>query len=253
MKRKQEVMTNDTFNNVLKQVKYLNIKSVYCHQIGEPLCDPKIVERINMISQYIIKTSISTNAMLLTSQKAGALFNSSLSELTLALDSLDKKVYNKLRVGGDFDRVKTNIDNCLKLRTIIGAKSNCKVELQVIVTKDNVNEIPNFKSAYGWLDNTTWGKLRIKEFSTFAGNVEDISPNGITPRRFSCPKLFNSIGVQCNGDIVFCCRCFDSDYVLGNINTDNLNTVFNSDKFNLLRTKMQNKDFTDELSFCKNC
>lgn len=254
MKRQQGIMSNETFNTLINQIKDLQIKSCYLHDIGEPLLDQNLISRINEVKKYIPFVSISTNAMLLTEKMSRHLLTSSLSELTLALDSLNPEVYHHLRVGGNFNLVKSNIDKCLSIRKELENNSQCKVELQTIITIHNIKEVPDFKKEYGWLDNTKWGKLRIKEFSTFAGNVADLDPQNTEPRRFRCPKLFNSIGVHWNGDIIFCCRQYEnSKPYLGNIHKDKLIDVFNSDLYNKMRIKMKHKDFSNELQFCKQC
>jgi radical SAM protein with 4Fe4S-binding SPASM domain len=211
----------------------------------------RIIDFINITRQKIPFVSISTNALLLDDEMVNNLYSSNLSELTLALDSLNKETYEGLRVGSNFERVKKNIDNALVKRVLF--KSECKVELQVIVTNKNAKEIPLYKKQYGWLNETEWGKLRIKEFSTFAGNVDNMSPGEIERRNSNCPKLFNSIAVHWNGDITICCRCYDSYPILGNVHTHNINEVFNSNKYNEMRENMKNKNFINELSFCKEC
>ena len=238
MERKKGIMTWDVLKKTIEEAKG-KTKTCYMHQIGEPLIHPNQVDMIKYVHDAGIRVSISTNAMLLDIAMTKRLFNSGLDELTLAIDSLKPETYAKLRVKGDFQRVIRNIDLCLEYAGGLTAYriESPVIEVQVIVTKDNVSEIPAFKAKYepmlSRIGNGSY--LRIKQFSTFAGRVPDMSPEPSKPLRFTCKKLWTHIGIQWNGDMSLCCRDYDSEMIVGNIMNQTIEEVWNSDDYNKLR------------------
>ena len=251
MKREQGFMSWDTLENTMKGIPKDGIKrSCYMHMIGEPLLHPNLIPMIEYVSDHNFFTSISTNGMLLDEKMSKNLLNSKVSEITLALDSLKEKTYNKIRVKGDFKRVRHNIDNFLSLW--FTSNKQKKVELQVVVNRLNVDEVNTFKSLYGWLDNETNGKLRIKEYSTFAGKTRGMQPKEITPRRFKCSKLNNSMAVLWNGDVSICCRASEGECLIGNINKETLGDIWHGKKMANYRLALKNKEF-DLIPLCKDC
>jgi len=262
MKREKGMMLIETLEQILDQAKGMGVKTCYMHMIGEPLIHPAIIPMIDLVNSHGIWTSISTNAMLLDEKMTQRLIDSKLDELTLALDSLKPEVYRKLRVKGDFDLVIKNIDHFIERRIAVGRGP--RVELQVIVMNENVDEIPSFRSKYipmmdqinvGISDEKRKSWLRVKGFSTFAGQVPDMSPEPSEPLRFRCKKLWQSMAVHWNGDLSLCCRDYDSAQIVGNIRTNKIEDIWNGKDYDRLRDLHRNEEWGGDkrLDLCSNC
>lgn len=251
MTRERGVMSWNTLQKIMGGLPRDNIRrSSYLHMIGEPLLHPDLINMIDFVSGHNFFTSISTNAMLLNNKMTEKLLKSKINEVTLALDSLNKETYEKIRVNGNFKRVKQNIDNFLSVWYT--TDKHIKVELQVVINKFNKHEVNTFREVYGWLDNTKNGLLRIKEYSTFAGATTDAAPAKIAPRRFSCGKLNNSVAVLWNGDVTICCRSYDGQCKIGNIHENSLEEIWHGKKLAEYRTALKSENF-DKVPLCKDC
>ena len=249
MTRPKGFMSCDILDKILSEAKG-RTRSCYMHMIGEPLLHKQLLPMIQKVSSCGIRTSISTNAVLLDEDMAISLLNSPLDELTLALDSMRKEVYERYRVGSDFDTVVENIDRAISLRRGL-PNSRTQIEMQLIVMVDNVDDVPEFRAKYMTMLEGI-GKLSVKGYSTFAGKVEDLGPDQTPPRRFTCGKLNSSIAVHWNGDLVVCCRDFDGVTVVGNVHQNSILQIFNSDRYNEMRQDMRNRNY-EHLVLCKDC
>lgn len=252
-------MNMDTLKAILAEAKG-KARTCYMHQIGEPLLHPFINSMIAEVEAAGIKTSISTNAMLLNADMVQNLFNAGLTELTLALDSLDPSTYGRLRVNGHHELVMRNIDACLEYAAHHAQQWSFleppEIEVQVIVTKDNVYEIPAIEAKYKpMIARIPGARLRIKGFSTFAGHVPDMSPEPTQPMRFTCTKLMTHLAIHWNGDMSLCCRDYDGVQVLGNIHKQSIESVWTGDRMKALRLAHQKHQFGayPELKFCEGC
>lgn len=251
MKRPKGFMSWETLKKAMESIpKDGKKRTTFLHMIGEPLLHPELIEMINYVSKHNFFTSISTNAMLLDNRMAQKLLNSKVDEITLALDSLNEEVYNKIRVKGNLQRVRHNIDNFLSLW--FTSDRSKKVELQVVINKLNESEVPTFENLYGWLNNEKNGKLRIKEYSTFAGKTKNMQPKEIAPRRFKCNKLNNSMAILWNGDVSICCRASEGECLIGNLQENTLEEIWNGEKLKFYRQALKNQEF-DKIQLCKNC
>lgn len=249
MKRPKGFMTLKTLRRILAEATG-RTRTCYMHMIGEPLLHPDLIGMIKMVNAAHIRTSISTNAILLDSGMAHNLYSSGLNELTLALDSLRPAIYEKYRTGADHKLVMTHIDQAIQIRRDT-PNSTTELELQLIVMKDNAADVEPFKAKYKPLLKGI-GHLNIKGFSTFAGHVPDFGVGKTASRRKSCGKLNRSIAVQWNGDLVVCCRDYESFTLMGNINNSTIKEIFNSPKYDVLRAALKARDF-GTIPFCKEC
>jgi radical SAM protein with 4Fe4S-binding SPASM domain len=240
MKRDRGYMSWEVFKKAVDEASG-HCKTSYLHQIGEPLLHPEIIQMINYAEDKGIRTSISTNCLLLDERMSVLILDSKLKEITLCLDSLDPATYEKIRKNSDFKKVMENISRFLNMRP--GRNNHIHVQVQMIKMKENEREWDSFK--IGKAD-----EILVKSYSTFAGNVvKGEHENGY---RHGCKKAWNCLTIQWNGDMVLCCRDFDGVTKIGNIQTDSIVQVWNGQKYKDIRQAFINKNF-NELPFCSKC
>ena len=224
------------------------VKTCYLHQIGEPLLHRDIIKFINYAENAGIKTSISTNGLALIADKSMALLDSKLGELSLCIDSLDKKTYDKIRIGSDYHIVMFNVMQFLQLAKENNNKT-LKITIQLIKTEYNINETDKFKEFFNAKCAGLNHEILIKEFSTFAGSVKDVGINTAI-LRFKCGKPFNTMTINWDGSVVLCCRDYNNLTVIDNVNNKSISDIWHGPEYILLREKFKNKDFPE---FCRSC
>ena len=239
MKRKKGYMSWDTFKKAVDECRG-HVKTTYMHQIGEPLLHQDLINFINYAEEAGIRTSISTNCMLLTEKKAIEILASDLSEIVLCIDSLKPEVFAKIRPGADLKTVFENIIRFIRLRQLLNNK--IKVIVQMIAMKENEGEHDHFRKVF-----STPGidEAQVKEYSTFSGAMSrDESPPS---RLASCSKPYNSLTIQYNGDMVICCRDYEGITKMGNVNEKSIAEVWNGEEYDALRKTFKTSEF------CRRC
>ena len=84
---------------------------------GEPLLQPRLPEWIADASSAGCETGFLSNGLLLTEEKLKKILDSGINWMCISMDGADAEMYNKIRVGSNFDRVCENVANTARLRT----------------------------------------------------------------------------------------------------------------------------------------
>jgi MoaA/NifB/PqqE/SkfB family radical SAM enzyme len=83
---------------------------------GEPLLQPHLAEWIADASQAGCETGFLSNGLLLKEDKLKKILAAGINWICISMDGADAEMYNKIRVGSDFERVCENVANIGRLR-----------------------------------------------------------------------------------------------------------------------------------------
>jgi short-subunit dehydrogenase/MoaA/NifB/PqqE/SkfB family radical SAM enzyme len=83
---------------------------------GEPLLQPHLAEWIADASQAGCEAGFLSNGLLLKEDKLKKILAAGINWICISMDGADAEMYNKIRVGSDFERVCENVANIGRLR-----------------------------------------------------------------------------------------------------------------------------------------
>lgn len=86
---------------------------------------------------------ISTNALLLTEEIARDLIETGLDWMIVSIDGATRETYNRIRIGGDFDRLVARLDMLNRLKKEMGYERPF-LRFNVILSRLNLDELPRF-------------------------------------------------------------------------------------------------------------
>jgi MoaA/NifB/PqqE/SkfB family radical SAM enzyme len=104
---------------------------------GEPLLQPKLAEWIADATKAGCETGFLSNGLLLTQDKLASILDAGIDWICISMDGATPEMYNKIRVGSDFDRVYENVSNIARLRKGVPPKTMINFVLMDI----NVNQM----------------------------------------------------------------------------------------------------------------
>lgn len=254
--RKKRDLSLDEYVRILGQVKFA--KKILLYNQGEPLLNINICEMVVATNKLGIKTYISTNGMLLTSEMSKKLATSGLTHLTICLDGFDQFTLEKYRKNARFEQLVENIRNLASL------KGETKVELQFVVMKHNehqIDKVREFAKEVGvtFTSKTVGIDINDPEFQELAKKfVPEIEESRYlkTEQGFvlkeekeslTCNLLKREVVILSNGDVIPCCYDFHSEYVMGNVFKEDFKTIWVSEKFQKFRKNIQ------QCKMCKTC
>ncbi len=139
LKRKKGYLKFKNFKYVFDQIKpaYLNLTG-----IGEPLMNPDIFKIIKYAKKKNAMVKLDTNGTLLDEEKINKILDTNIDIISTSIDGTDKKSYEKIRVGSNFDLVKKNIKSLVKEKN--RRRSKTDIHMFFILQQDNIKKLPDF-------------------------------------------------------------------------------------------------------------
>lgn len=265
LKREYAKMTFDSFKKYLSPLRFTTEYVTLWH-FGEPFLNGELDKFVDYCKKYYIKTQISTNGSLLEGELLKRVLIAGVDRLIISLDTYDGDIYPRYRVGGDFNKIISNIQNTIKLRDEL--KSQTKIIVQYMIMKEN-EDIEKMK-----VHGKTLGVDEILIKTVGLGTAikdlkkgEEFFPENKDFRRynmmtddcvvtkyndFSCKYAWKRMLVCSDGTCVVCVRDQNNEYIMGNLNGNtNIKDVWNGKKYQQFRKLLltDNKD----ISFCQRC
>jgi len=215
--RKKGYMQLDLFQAIVDQMAP-HVQATTLHIWGEPLLHPRLFDMIAYARSKGLNSEISTNATLLTEDRARRVLDSGLGAIYLCLDGMRPETYQAIRVNADYEKTNSNIRRFLELKHVGGYTSPI-VNLQIIEMEKTVDEIDSFVKAW---DLPGVDRINVKPFDSWAGQVENISglqseEQKLPAKRYACPNLWYHTHIYWDGRIAMCDRDFNLAFDLGNV------------------------------------
>jgi len=93
------------------------IKSIDFTGGGEPLLQPNLPEWIDEAHAAGCETGFLSNGLLLKNEKLQLILNAGVDWICISMDGADAEMYEKIRIGSNFERVCDNVANIAEMRT----------------------------------------------------------------------------------------------------------------------------------------
>ncbi len=145
-------MDIDMFKFIIKNIErnLFYFDSIQLFFNGEPLLHPyfdKLIDFLrekNVNNQLFRNVIIDTNGQFLTPRISQKIIKLGRVSITFSLDAFSKTTYDKIRRGGDFERVISNIKFFLKNQVKVYNHHSLFSKLQFIIMEENQHEVSQF-------------------------------------------------------------------------------------------------------------
>ena len=235
-------MSLEMFKNIIDQAEG-NIEFLSLASRGEPMVNPQITEMLEYTVDKFLNLKINTNASLLTEKKIHSILAGGVKTLVISADAADEKLYKKLRVNGNLNKVLKNLElfNMIKEKNY----SNSKIITRVSGVKfDEDQNFEDMKKFWGGLVD----QVAFVEYNPWENNYEKEKNEIKSP----CSDLWRRMFVWWDGKTNPCDVDYKSKLSVGNFSNFTLNNLWNSDKYNELRRIHLNEERLN-LNPCGSC
>ena len=260
-------MSFENFKKILDKLDCLF--KIHLSGQGESFLNKDLFKMIHYANKKGIIVNLNTNATLFNEEVIRNICNSNIGEIAISIESTNKKEYENIRKGANFDQVIKNITNLSSALK----KTNKKTILSLAVTilKENIEDLPNFVlfAKKVGINKIIAQTIQEKEdyVKNYGSNIKEnlildykkrlnavIKKAKIMAKNKNIEFIFDeekssgciwpwrSIYVTWNGNVTPCCKILDYRKVnAGNLLTDNFWKVWNGEAYKSYRRMLKRR------------
>jgi radical SAM protein with 4Fe4S-binding SPASM domain len=225
MHRRQGIMSLDLFRKIVDECAALGITHVRVHNYGEPFVDRKLVEKVRYAKQKGIKeVGMISNGSLITEQVARGMIDAGLDAINISVDASGKDVFESTRIGLKYDKVIANIERLVRLRAESGRR-HPKLILSFVRQNNSADEQAFIEHWRKIAD-----KIHITDLHNWGGTLHQRSDVN-----YPCYRPWLTFTVLWDGRVSLCCADFDGRTILGDLNTETIEQIWNNERYRAVR------------------
>ena len=246
-KRPKKAMTEEEFTLLVTKLQpYTDY--LYFHLMGEPLCHPKLERFLEISGNQGFKLILTTNGTLLN-RHADCLLNApGLHKINISLHSFE---------ANDFSvSMEKYLDDCFSFTKAAQGKKIVTLRLwnQGGSDEKNTEILAHLRQYFPdpWITESRGIRLGDKVYLEYGDKFDwpDLSAEEGSESVF-CYGLRDQIGVLCDGTVVPCCLDHEGDIPLGNLLTQELDEILDSQRAQNIYKGFSNRKACEPL--CRRC
>jgi len=252
LSRKRGFMDFGLFEKIMKEVSSVRRKPVtHLHGFGEPLLDKLLAERIQLAKTCGMKhTYIVTNASLLFPETSRKIIGAGLDKMKISFYGTDEESYNTTMKRLTFKVTFQNITEFLRIRKDM-KRGNPRLILQYIPNETNHAKTEEFQGLWSSLIDTKVGDcLNISSLHNYGGGRAYNHPGKKIVS--VCYFPWTSMSVLWDGRVVTCCMDSNGVQVLGDLNSQSIQEVWNGPVLSGVRDHFRKLDYS-KYPVCLSC
>ena len=254
----RRVMSPETFERVLDQIRTMpTLQTAIMYLGGEPLLNKhhaSMCRRVKAETQIRVVKFV-TNAMMLTEKWCDELAAANVDLISVSIDGRSPEENDRIRVGASYETVRANLRMLQERLQRAGCATRIEIANTIFRQPDSPAdaETPDFirrdfpETTVSTNYAMVWPGMRAEDT-----NLEDLVVTREKPRGF-CDHPFYDVGVRANGEVVLCCYDISGRHVTGNVMTDDLLTLFQSEAYVEIRRAMLHGDTARVPEVCRRC
>lgn len=257
-------MSMDLFRAVAEEID--QGEEVALHLFGDPLMDPWIFDRIDVLRRRGTKTVFSTNATLLGERLVRRLVGEGPDRLIVSCDAVTPEAYRLVRgPRASFDRAARRTEALVSAWE--GAGRPFRLVLRFVNLDLNAADREEFVARWS---GTPGIEVDVKDHLRFA-DVPPLLDQGVRrqgrlqfllhrlgrPAPVKCLRPWATksaeLAVQVDGTVVPCCLAHSQEVTLGRLPASGLGEIWRGERFALLRTAIFFRENLEEYPLCARC
>jgi len=265
-----------TMEKFKKWIRHFSLASrIKLQGMGEPFLNKELPDIIKELEKKSFYIKVISNGTILTDAVHEAVTQTKNFCITISFDGADKKIFEKIRIGSNFDKIKENITKIINSKSrkskvstfMVGFEEN-KEQIKPtieLMAKLGVEEfhLRLFVINFGQNDlNSKTLKHQIKfnnkvhlkdEFLDIAkkNNIKMHLSNQLYDEKNQCPWPWLGTYVDTEGYVIPCCCIGNAEiYNFGNLDKEDFHTIWYSKKYQQFRRQIRSNDIP---KFCRSC
>ena len=245
-------MSDDLFKKIADEISEHreHVERVSLYRDGEPLLDKRLPNRIAYLKDAGVKrVGIATNVSLLDERRATDILKAGIDEVIMSVDSLQKSVFEEIRLGLKFEAVLENALGFVELRNRL--RPQTAIWMRMVVGENNANEWPSYRDYWSSRLNNQ-DRLYYHSMHNWGGQLSGgMSALSYEPT-LPCIALWSLMVIFANGDVPLCNVDYNNKFPTGDVRQFSIADVWQS----AILTQRRQQHLRGEkaaVSLCANC
>ncbi len=252
--RPPSLMTPETFERIIKELKSVGINTAGLHTVGETFVYKDIEALFEIAERHDFRPWVSTNAQFPERiEPLYRAFPKSFSDIRVSIDGARRETYEHIRVGGSFDKVIETLEVIHRLND--GKKFYCiGATIDSVLNMTTVYEIALlFKTFKKYVYEESINFLVITGLSPDDSYFKETFPfKHLVRAAVPCHMPFTSLNFAYDGQATMCCRDYNAEITAGDIKSESILEIWNGPQAEKVRQQHLHPE-TLEINACKNC
>jgi radical SAM protein with 4Fe4S-binding SPASM domain len=217
------------FENLMQQLKDMNLRSLKLYFFGEPLMHPDIGTLCSLAAPVCERVELTTNGIPLTSRKAREIIGSGIHYIRLSWYGHNERFVKNLSLLRDKRRAMRRSIPRLAIKVYDAAQA---------------------REVKSLIPSRIYDELVIEQLHTMGSDMVHL--RSYEENKAACPYAFYTLVIKANGDVVPCCVAWEQSLVCGNIHQQSIAQIWRGDKLReIQRLHLQGR--RNELAACRSC
>ncbi len=257
-------MDDDLFEKVTAEIAERSEIETFIPMLqNEPLLDKHIFDKVKRFKERTagrVRVELVTNGAFLSAENIDRIRESKLDLLDISLDAVSRDVYEKIRIGLDYDEVLAGVE-----RAIAADLPATSIFVRLVKQKENAHEVEAFASHWRQRGVPVFiytAHNRVGAVASFEEKVRlperEIPVLHKIGRRIAraylrhCPVPFTMTNILHNGDMLMCVHDWGRKEVIGNVRDATIAELWNGPRMREIRARVSERDY-EALPACRDC
>ena len=222
------------------------------HGYGEPFLDKFLIKRLKKCKENKIPTYFSCTPATMTVEKAVAAMENGLSVLKFSLDAMDDDEIKKIR--GRKANYNESIKKILEIIKIKKERNFKTILVPCMISFRNSEKDKKLHKSFleFWKPYDVFAYVKSQDNRWLFEKDKDLVNNSHYAKQY-CEYPWTSLTVMADGNVVPCTQISNNEIVLGNINENSLEEIWNGKKYEEFRKMHISGKFPENHKCLKNC
>ncbi len=239
------------FKEIVDQVEG-KVHDLYLFHRGEPLLHPHLIEMIQYAQSRKLPCRIHTNATLLSDRIARQILSADLEVFSFSFDGFNASTYERNRYPAKFEKTLGNIRHFLLLKKESQKRKPATI-LQIMGVDQNHSTL-ELKAFISSLKSLGMDRIIFRRPHNWGGAISSPSesPEEQGGPLFTCTFPWYALIIYWNGKVGPCPQDFFARMVVGDLNKNSIQEVWNGPEMQALRKKIKDREY-QFLEPCRLC
>lgn len=221
-----QIFSKTLFDKFVSEVSDFSdwIEIICLNRDGEPTLDKDIANKIKKLKDVgIKKVRFVTNGQRLDDKLARKVLEAGIDEVMFSIDGFTKKTFETIRVKLDFDKVKNNTLNYIKLRNEINPKSMATIRM--VEMPQNKSERQDWLKF--WNDKiSSHDKVYTMPMHNWGNQIGEEAKKVEFFSTKACISPFSSMAIHSDGKVGICAADFNTKHFMGDFAKSSIQNIW---------------------------